>query len=126
MVDATATALRCLAAGASAGPDFVFDARSKARPSRRSRSRRHAAATGFAGILGPGLFAAAVLAMILAMFVGMSASFGDLPWPWAALANAALLAQFPLAHSVLLTGPGARLLARLGPAPHGACLASTT
>lgn len=88
-------------------------------------SRRIALAL-FAGIVCHGLFAAAVLAMILAMSVGMSASFGDLPWPWAALANAALLAQFPLAHSVLLTGPGARLLARLAPAPHGACLSSTT
>ena len=49
-----------------------------------------------------------------------------MPWPWAAVSNAALLAQFPLAHSALLTGPGGRLLARLAPAPHGDCLSSTT
>ncbi len=69
-------------------------------------------------------FAAGVLAMIVAMFFGLSESLGSVPWPWAALANAALILQFPLAHSLLLTGPGNRLLARLG--AHGAILATTT
>lgn len=78
------------------------------------------------GVLCHGLFAAAVLAMILAMFFGLSESLGTVPWPWAALANAALIVQFPLAHSALLTGPGGRLLARLIPGPHGATLATTT
>jgi hypothetical protein len=72
------------------------------------------------------LFAAAVLAMIVAMFFGLSESLGDVSWPWAALANAALIAQFPLAHSLLLTGPGGRWLARLIPGPYGATLATTT
>ncbi|TVP71812.1 MAG: isoprenylcysteine carboxylmethyltransferase family protein [Rhodobacteraceae bacterium] len=72
------------------------------------------------------IFAAAVLAMIAAMFFGMSASFGRVPQPWAWIANAALIAQFPLAHSLLLTGPGSRLLTRLIPGPHGATLATTT
>ncbi|NKX44026.1 methyltransferase family protein [Roseicyclus persicicus] len=72
------------------------------------------------------VFAAAVLAMIVAMFFGLSESFGRVPWPWAALANAALLVQFPLAHSVLLTGPGGRWLARVVPGPHGQTLATTT
>ena len=72
------------------------------------------------------VFAAAVLAMIVAMFFGMSESFGTVPWPWAGLANAALILQFPLAHSLLLTGPGGRFLARLVPGPHGATLATTT
>lgn len=72
------------------------------------------------------LFAAAVLAMILGMFQGMRAGLGAVPWPWAGLANAALLLQFPLAHSLLLTGPGGRWLARLVPGPHGQTLASTT
>ncbi len=72
------------------------------------------------------LFGAAVLAMIVAMFFGLSESLGTVPWPWAALANAALIAQFPLAHSLLLTRRGGRVLARLIPGPHGATLATTT
>jgi methanethiol S-methyltransferase len=72
------------------------------------------------------IFAAAVLAMITAMFFGMSQSFGGVPWPWAILANAALILQFPLVHSLLLTGPGGRVLARLIPGGHGRTLATTT
>ena len=78
------------------------------------------------GALCHALFAAGVLAMIAAMFFGLSESFGTVPWPWAALANAALIVQFPLAHSALLTGPGGRLLDRLIPGPHGQTLATTT
>lgn len=72
------------------------------------------------------VFAAGVLAMIVAMFFGLSKSLGTVPWPWSVLANAALIVQFPLAHSLLLTGRGARILARLIPGPHGATLATTT
>ena len=72
------------------------------------------------------LFAVAVLSMIVAMFFGLSKSLGTVSWPMAALANAALIAQFPLGHSLLLTGPGGRLLARVIPGPHGATLATTT
>jgi methanethiol S-methyltransferase len=68
------------------------------------------------------LFALAVLAMIGAMFFGMSASLGRVPWPWALAANAGLLLQFPLVHSLLL-GRGRHWLARLG--PHGTTLATT-
>ncbi|OYU18832.1 MAG: hypothetical protein CFE34_08400 [Rhodobacteraceae bacterium PARR1] len=71
-------------------------------------------------------FAAGVLAMIAAMFFGLSESLGTVPWPMAALANAALIVQFPLAHSLLLTGRGGRVLARLIPGPHGQTLATTT
>jgi len=78
------------------------------------------------GALCHALFAAGVLAMIVAMFFGLSESLGFVPWPWAMLANAALIVQFPLAHSLLLTGPGGRFLARLIPGPHGATLATTT
>lgn len=78
------------------------------------------------GALCHTLFAAGVLAMIVAMFFGLSESLGAVPWPWAALANAALIVQFPLAHSLLLTGPGGRLLARMIPGPHGRTLATTT
>jgi methanethiol S-methyltransferase len=72
------------------------------------------------------IFGLAGLAMVTAMFSGMSASFGTIPWPWAALANAALIAQFPLAHSLLLTQAGNRWLARLVPGDHGRTLATTT
>lgn len=72
------------------------------------------------------LFAAAVLAMVAAMFFGMSASFGRAPHPWSLLANAALLLQFPLAHSILLTARGRRWLGRLAPAGRGPVLATTT
>ncbi len=72
------------------------------------------------------IFGLAGLAMVTAMFFGMSASFGTVPWPWAWLANAALLAQFPLAHSFFLTRLGNRCLARLVPGAHGQTLATTT
>lgn len=78
------------------------------------------------GALCHALFAAAVLAMITAMFFGLSESLGTVPWPWAALANAALIVQFPLVHSALLTRRGGRLLARLIPGRHGSTLATTT
>ena len=65
------------------------------------------------GLVCHALFGLAVLAMIGAMFFGMSESFGRVPWPWAIVANTALLLQFPLVHSLLL-GPGRRWLARLG------------
>ncbi len=86
---------------------------------------RIALALGF-GALCHATFAAGVLAMIVAMFFGMSQSFGTLSWPWAALANAALIVQFPLAHSALLTRRGGRLLAGLIPSPHSQTLTTTT
>ncbi|WP_082224930.1 methyltransferase family protein [Pseudorhodobacter antarcticus] len=78
------------------------------------------------GALCHALFAAGVLAMIVAMFFGLSESLGTVPWPWATLANAALIVQFPLAHSLFLTPRGGRLLAMLIPGPHGQTLATTT
>lgn len=66
------------------------------------------------------------MAMIVAMFFGMSESLGRAPWPWAALANLALIVQFPLAHSPLLTARGGRWLARLIPGTNGSTLATTT
>ncbi|MEO1680119.1 MAG: isoprenylcysteine carboxylmethyltransferase family protein [Pseudomonadota bacterium] len=78
------------------------------------------------GVFCHALFAVAVLAMIGAMAFGMSESLGRVPTPWHWLANAALLLQFPLAHSALLSRPGRRVLSRLAPAPHGGTLATTS
>lgn len=78
------------------------------------------------GALCHGIFALAGLAMVTAMFFGMSRSFGQVEWPWALLANAALLLQFPLGHSLLLTPKGRALLAKLIPGTHGRTLATTT
>lgn len=78
------------------------------------------------GALCHALFAAGVLAMVVAMFYGFSESLGTVPWPWAMLTNAALIVQFPLAHSLRLTRRGALLTARLFPGPHGATLSTTT
>ena len=72
------------------------------------------------------IFAIAVLSMIVAMFFGMSKSFGAVPWPWAILANAALIVQFPLLHSFLLSKRGTGIVSRLIPGPHGPTLSTTT
>jgi len=71
-------------------------------------------------------FAIAILGMIIAMFFGLSESFGTVPSPWFILANLVLILQFPVAHSVLLTKRGGRFLSRLIPGAHGATLATTT
>ena len=71
-------------------------------------------------------FAAAVLAMIVAMFFGMSESFGRMPAPWSILANVLLVVQFPLAQSLLLSRRGGQILARLAPRAFGPTLATTT
>ncbi len=72
------------------------------------------------------IFGAAVLAMIGAMFFGMSKSLGSVPHPWSIFANAALIVQFPLMHSLLLGDRGRKYLARLAPAQYGATLSTTT
>jgi protein-S-isoprenylcysteine O-methyltransferase Ste14 len=63
---------------------------------------------------------------MVAMFFGMSRSYGTLHAPYSWIANAALLAQLPLAHSALLTTRGRRLLTRLAPGGTGATLETTT
>ena len=82
-------------------------------------------ALGF-GFICHATFAIAILAMIVAMFFGLSESLGIVPWPWALLANLMLIVQFPVVHSVLLTAQGGRLLSRLIPGPYGVTLATTT
>jgi len=77
------------------------------------------------GVLCHALFAAAVLSMVVAMFFGMSESLGRVPHPWSILANFALVAQFPLIHSLLLSDRGRGGLARLAPKAYAATLATT-
>lgn len=78
------------------------------------------------GIICHVTFALAVLAMIAAMFYGMSASFGTVAAPWSFAANALLILQFPLVHSFLLSRTGGRILAKLAPRETGATLATTS
>ena len=78
------------------------------------------------GILCHGLFIASVAAMIVVMYDGMSGALGPFQPPLRWVANAFLLLQFPLAHSILLTRGGNRFLARLAPAGLGKPLVTTT
>ncbi len=78
------------------------------------------------GVICHGIFAAAVIAMIWAMFHGMSRSFGQVPAPWSWLANAALVLQFPVAHSLLLSSLGRRALGWFAPKAHAERLGTTT
>jgi len=79
-----------------------------------------------AGVLCHLIFAAAILSMVYAMFFGLSHGLGNLPYPLALVGNLALILQFALLHSLLLTKRGGRILGRLIPGQHGATLSTTT
>ena len=87
---------------------------------------RDKAVAALYGLLCHSLFLAGVGSMIVAMYFGMSRSFGDVSGPWRPLFNGLLLAQFPLLHSLLLTRFGAGILRRLAPKRIGSSLATTT
>ncbi len=72
-----------------------------------------------------GVFGLAVGSMAFALATGMQFGIGGLTGAPAWLANALLVAQFPLVHSWLL-GRGRGWLARLSPFGHGATLAPST
>ena len=78
------------------------------------------------GLICHVFFLIAVLTMMAAMFFGMSRSLGGLTSPWSWLANVALLIQFPVLHSVLLSARGRRAVTRLAPRDTGATLVTTT
>jgi len=78
------------------------------------------------GALCHAFFVLGVGTMIVAMFFGMSRSLGNLEAPWWWVANALLLAQFPLVHSFLLSNRGRVLLSRIAPCGMGPALSSTT
>lgn len=78
------------------------------------------------GILCHSVFGLAVLAMMTAMFFGMSESLGTVPGLWFIPANAVLVMQFPISHSLLLTRRGGAFLQKLAPLGHGQTLVTTT
>lgn len=78
------------------------------------------------GLVCHGVFALAGLAMVVGLYTGLQSGLGAVPWPWAMVANAALLLQFPVGHSLLLTPTGQRALKRLAPVPYAGTLATTT
>lgn len=90
-----------------------------------ANGRRVALAWAY-GIVCHLVFAAAVIAMIWAMFHGMSQSFGRVPAPWSWGANAALVLQFPVVHSLLLSDRGRRALRWFAPEAHAKTLGTTT
>ncbi|WP_245624112.1 methyltransferase family protein [Jannaschia donghaensis] len=67
------------------------------------------------GALCHGAFAVGAGLMVCHLFFGLTRSWGAVPYPFAIAANLALLAQFPLLHSLLLTGKGRKILALIGP-----------
>lgn len=71
-------------------------------------------------------FAAGVGTMVVMMYFGMSLSFGTVETPWRWAANGALLAQFVLLHSLLLSGKGRAMLRLLAPKGLGDQLSTTT
>ena len=88
--------------------------------------RRRIAIAFAYGIACHALFALSVIAMIVAMFFGMSESLGRVAEPWSHLANLALVLQFPLSHSLLLGKKGRAVLQKLAPAEYAQTLGTTT
>ena len=79
----------------------------------------------FYGILCHSLFVVAVGVMIYEMYFGMSRSWGALRSPWNWISNAALLLQFPIVHSLLLSRAGRFVLNRLAPRNFASALSTT-
>jgi methanethiol S-methyltransferase len=71
-------------------------------------------------------FGLGVLAMLVGLHEGLRTGLGRLEGTAALVANAALVLQFPLLHSLLLSKYGGPLLARAAPLGLGRALATTT
>lgn len=95
-------------------------------PRDRQRAYREILLALLYGVVCHFLFAVAVIAMILGMWHGMSVGMGTLPSPLSWVANMALIMQFPITHSLLLTRIGQRTLRRLAPFDAGTTLSTTT
>ncbi len=86
---------------------------------RRAVALAYGAACHLAFLLGVG-------AMLLGLHEGLRLGLGPFEGAAAAAANAVLVLQFPLLHSLVLSGPGRRLLGRLAPLGLGRSLSTTT
>ena len=71
------------------------------------------------------IFTASVVTMFVAMFFGMSQSFGKIPAPYSYFLNLLLLLQFPIFHSFLLSSIGKKYLLYFSPKQYSKTLAST-
>jgi len=90
-----------------------------------TRALRIAVALAY-GFAAHATFAVAVLAMLVGLHSGLRTGQGGLTGAWAWAANLALVLQFPLLHSWLLSASGRAVLARLAPASVARDLAPTT
>ena len=88
------------------------------------RSRRFSA-LGY-GVLCHSLFVTAIVSAFLAMYHGMQSGILHLATPMNYLWDLALLLQFPLLHSFLLSKRGSKLLTSVAPAPVGRDLVTTS
>ena len=77
------------------------------------------------GLLCHVIFAASVVTMLVAMFFGMSQSFGKIPAPYSYFFNLLLLLQFPIVHSFLLSSLGKKYLLYFSPKQYSKTLAPT-
>lgn len=78
------------------------------------------------GVVCQTLFVLAVGLMIVAMFFGMTESFGTVSKPWSYAANLFLVLQFPFMHSILLSKRGHRFLNFLAPSEYAGTLHTTS
>ena len=78
------------------------------------------------GVVCQTLFALAVGVMIVAMFFGMTESFGAVSKPWSYAANLFLVLQFPFMHSILLSKMGSQFLNFLAPSEYAETLNTTS
>ena len=77
------------------------------------------------GLLCHVIFTASVVTMLVAMFFGMSQSFGKIPAPYSYFFNLLLLLQFPIVHSFLLSSLGKKYLLYFSPKQYSKTLAPT-
>ena len=77
------------------------------------------------GLVCHALFGLAVASMIIVMGSGMTLSVGSAPYPLSWIINTALLLQFPIAHSLLLSDRGRKWMRYLAPHDFARDLAPT-